>query len=45
MIATTYEELKLYPSAKHYLEKILKIEPDYKWVKDELYPKLLKKIK
>lgn len=45
MIAVAYEELKLYQSAKTYFEKILKTEPDYKWVKNELYPKLLKKIK
>jgi len=31
--------------AKKYYEKILKIEPEFLWVKNELYPQLLKKIK
>lgn len=30
--------------AKKMYEKILKIEPDYKWVRDDLYPNLLKRI-
>lgn len=45
MIAKTYTELKDFKQAKTYYEKILKIEPDFLWVKNELYPDLLKKIK
>lgn len=30
--------------AKKIYEKILKIEPDFKWVKDDLYPNLIKKM-
>ena len=45
MIAKTYTELKDFNQAKSYYEKILKIEPDFLWVKNELYPDLLKKIK
>lgn len=45
MIAKTYTELKDFNQAKLWYEKILKIEPDFLWVKNELYPNLLKKIK
>jgi len=45
MIAKTYTELKNFNQAKLCYEKILKIEPDFLWVKNELYPDLLKKIK
>jgi len=45
MIAKTYTELKDFNQAKLCYEKILKIEPDFLWVKNELYPDLLKKIK
>ena len=45
MIAKTYTALKDFNQAKLYYEKILKIEPDFLWVKNELYPELLKKIK
>jgi tetratricopeptide (TPR) repeat protein len=45
MIAKTYTELKDFKQAKTYYEKILKIEPDFLWVKNELYPDLLKMIK
>lgn len=45
MISKTYTELKDFKQAKTYYEKILKIEPDFLWVKNELYPDLLKKIK
>ena len=37
--------IETWPSAKVYFEKILKIEPDYLWVKNDLYPAFLKKIK
>jgi tetratricopeptide (TPR) repeat protein len=44
IIAQAYSETKNYSQAKRYFEKILKIEPGYIWVKNELYPQLLKKI-
>jgi len=44
-IAKAYEELKDNQNAKLYYEKILTIEPQFLWVKNESYPKLLKKIK
>jgi tetratricopeptide (TPR) repeat protein len=44
-IARAYSELKYYNSAKLIYEKILRIEPRFLWVKNELYPDLLKKIK
>jgi len=34
-----------YYLAKEYYEKIIQLEPNYTWVKNELYPELLKKIK
>ncbi|MBN2485556.1 MAG: hypothetical protein JXB34_06255 [Bacteroidales bacterium] len=43
-IAMAYEELKMYPEAKKYYLKIIKIEPKYLWVKEELYPAFLKKL-
>jgi hypothetical protein len=45
IIAEAYTELKYYKSAKAIYEKILWIEPNFQWVKNELYPNLLKKIK
>jgi hypothetical protein len=42
-IAKTYEALDRSSMAKLYYEKILKIAPDYLWVKNELYPKFLNK--
>jgi hypothetical protein len=44
-IAQAYTELKLYKTAELYYKKILKIEPEFTWVKNELYPELLKKMK
>ena len=44
-VAKAYEVLDDYANAKLIYEKILKFEPQYKWVSDELYPKLLKKLK
>lgn len=41
-IAKTYEVTGRLAMAKLYYEKILKIAPDYLWVKKELYPKILK---
>lgn len=45
MIAKAYTELNNFKSAKAYYTKILTIEPDFLWVKNELYPELVKKIK
>jgi tetratricopeptide (TPR) repeat protein len=44
MIAKAYTELNDYQQAKAYYDKILKIEPSFLWVKNELYPAILKKI-
>lgn len=43
--ARWYTENKQYNDAKLLYEKILKIEPGYLWVKKELYPDILKKVK
>ena len=43
IIAKAYTDLQNYKTAKMYYEKILKIEPNFLWVKNELYPELLKK--
>jgi len=45
IIANAYTETKKYTLAKEYYDKILKIEPEFLWVKNELYPVILKKIK
>lgn len=42
VIAKAYSEKGDKATAKAYYEKILKYEPDYLWVKNELYPQLLK---
>jgi len=44
LIGQAYSETKQYNKAKEYFDKILIVEPNYLWVKDELYPELLKKI-
>lgn len=44
MIAKAHTELKDYAAAKDCYEKILRIEPNISWVKNELYPELLNKI-
>ncbi len=44
MIAQGYNELKQYDRTKAYYEKIIRIEPGFLWVKDELYPELMKKL-
>lgn len=41
-IAQSYVEIKNYPKAKTYFEKILQVEPRFLWVKNELYPNFLK---
>lgn len=45
MVAKSYEALENNAMAKLTYEKILKQEPDFLWVKNELYPKILEKIK
>jgi tetratricopeptide (TPR) repeat protein len=42
IIAQAYSDLKDYNSAKACYETILKIEPEFQWIKDELYPNVLK---
>jgi tetratricopeptide (TPR) repeat protein len=44
VIAQTYSYTKDYKSSKLVLEKILTIEPGFTWVKNELYPDVLKKM-
>lgn len=44
-IAKTYELIEDYIDAKLVYQEILRAEPEFKWVKDELYPQLLKRLK
>jgi tetratricopeptide (TPR) repeat protein len=45
VIAQSYSYLDDFPSSISYLEKILKIEPGFGYVKNELYPDVLQKMK
>ncbi len=45
VIAQSYSYLNDFQSSKLYLEKVLKIEPDFGYVKNELYPQVLNKMK
>lgn len=45
MIVMTYKELKEYELAKFYCEKALKTEPEFLWVKLDLYPEIKNLIK
>ncbi len=45
LIAQSFEEIGQYSQAQEYYEKILKFEPRFLWVKDELYPAFQQKIK
>jgi tetratricopeptide (TPR) repeat protein len=45
LIAQSFEEMKEHDRAKEYYEKILEIEPQFLWVKNELYPEFLQKMK
>jgi len=45
MIANVYENTDKLNEAKLVYEKIIRDEPDIKWVKEGLYPNLLAKIK
>ncbi len=44
-IAQAHSEIENYETAKEYYEKIMEIEPNFVWVKNELFPELLKKYK
>ena len=44
VIGQTYTYLKDYASAQNVYENILNLEPGFLYVKDDLYPKLLKKM-
>lgn len=44
-IAQSYYYLGNYVTSKYYLDKMLKIEPGFNYVKNELYPQLLNKMK
>ena len=44
LIGQTHTYLEDYRAAKDMYEYILSIEPGFKYVKDELYPQLLKKM-
>jgi tetratricopeptide (TPR) repeat protein len=41
-MAEAYTEIKEYDKAEQYFKNILKIEPNFLWVKNELYPKFIK---
>jgi tetratricopeptide (TPR) repeat protein len=43
-IAQTYSDLNDFKTSRIYYEKILKREPGFGWVKNKLYPQLLKKM-
>ena len=43
-IGQSYLKLKNYKLAKFYYDKVLRVEPRFLWVKNELYPELLRKI-
>lgn len=43
-IINAYIELNQYEEAKRYCKKTLAIEPGFDWVKNNLYPKVLKKV-
>jgi tetratricopeptide (TPR) repeat protein len=45
IIGKAYSETGDYVRAREYFEKILRIEPGFTWVRDELYPGILKKLK
>jgi tetratricopeptide (TPR) repeat protein len=45
MIVLCYKELKQFDMAKYYCEKALKIEPEFLWVKIDLYPEINKSLK
>jgi tetratricopeptide (TPR) repeat protein len=44
LIAQAYTKAEEYQAAERYYDLILKIEPEFQWIKDELYDDLLKKL-
>ena len=42
-IAEAYTEMKDYDKAEEYFKQILEVEPNFNWVKNELYPDFIKK--
>ena len=44
VIAQSYYYINDFQTSVKYLDKILKIEPGYDWVRNELYPKVLRKM-
>ena len=44
MIGLVLQETDQLEAARVYYNKILQMEPQFKWVKDELLPKLLKEL-
>ena len=42
-MAESYSEIKDYEKAEKYYKHILEIEPNFNWVKNELYPNFIKK--
>lgn len=42
LIAHAFVEMERYDDANNYYQKILKVEPNYKWIRDEVYPQFLK---
>jgi tetratricopeptide (TPR) repeat protein len=44
LIAQAYTKAEDYQSAARYYDLILKIEPEFQWIKDELFDDLLKKL-
>lgn len=45
LIAQSFEEIGETEQAHNYYQKILLIEPEFLWVRNELYPQFLKKLK
>jgi len=45
IIAQSYYYVGDYQSSISFMEKIMKLEPGYGWIKNELYPKVLNKMK
>jgi Tfp pilus assembly protein PilF len=41
-MAKAYDKIGHKTTAKAYYEKILALEPNFRWVRDELYPAILK---
>lgn len=44
-IINAFSEMGQYDAAKRYCEKTLTIEPQFNWVKNHIYPEILKKLK